>query len=224
MPRIGRFHETMKHCGCLRRLIAGLACTTLGFQAAAQQAPEAPSRPSPGLAAGASYSIDPTHTFVHYEIGHYGTSTNRGRFHVRDGMVYVAADGASARIEITVDIASVQTGVDLLDRHLLSKDFLDVASWPVARFVAGRAPVAAGKLATAVGTLELHGTVRPVTLVARRFNCYISPMVSRQVCGGDFETTIRRSEFAITWGLGFGFEDEVRLLIQVEAIVAAPPR
>jgi polyisoprenoid-binding protein YceI len=206
------------------RLLAGLALAASAMHAAGQQAPEAAAGTSPGLTAGASYAIDPTHTFVVYEIAHYATSTNRGRFRARDGLVRIAADGASARIEITMDIATVDTGVDLLDRHLLSKDFLDVANWPVARFVAECAPVAGGKLTTAVGILELHGATRPVTLVARRFNCYISPMVGRQVCGGDFETTIRRSEFDITWGIRFGFEDEVRLLIQVEAIVAAPPR
>jgi polyisoprenoid-binding protein YceI len=54
--------------------------------------------------------------------------------------------------------------------------------------------------------------------VARRFNCYLSPIFVRQVCGGDFEATIKRSDFGIVWGLNFGFEDRVRLLVQVEAI------
>ena len=31
-------------------------------------------------AQAADYVIDPTHTFVTYEVGHFGTSTNRGRF------------------------------------------------------------------------------------------------------------------------------------------------
>ena len=172
--------------------------------------------------AGAMYTIDPTHTFVLYEIGHYGTSTNRGRFSTQVGSVRVAADGASARIDITMDIATVSTGVDVLNRHILSKDFLDVARWPVARFLAERAAITHGKITTAAGTLELRGATRPLTLVAKRFNCYLSPMLQSQVCGGDFAAVIRRSDFGITWGLDVGFEDEVQLLIQVEAIVAQP--
>ncbi|MDP3223787.1 MAG: polyisoprenoid-binding protein, partial [Rubrivivax sp.] len=58
----------------------------------------------------------------------------------------------------------------------------------------------------------------PVTLKASNFNCYNNPMFKREVCGGDFETTIQRSQ----WGLGYGLPvvapDNVRLLIQVEAI------
>jgi polyisoprenoid-binding protein YceI len=188
----------------------------------AQTAPEAAATPAAGLTAGATYTIDPTHTFVLYEIGHYGTSTNRGRFNVRDGSVRVAADGASARIDITMDIATVSTGVDVLNRHILSKDFLDVARWPVARFFAERAAITHGKITTAAGTLELRGATRPMTLVAKRFNCYLSPMLDRQVCGGDFAAVIRRSDFGITWGLDVGFEDEVQLLIQVEAIATQP--
>jgi len=30
-------------------------------------------------AQAASYAIDPAHTYVTFEIGHFGTSTNRGR-------------------------------------------------------------------------------------------------------------------------------------------------
>ena len=56
-----------------------------------------------------------------------------------------------------------------------------------------------------------------MTLKATRFNCYENGQLKREVCGGDFETTIQRSQF----GLGFApsaAPDDVRLLIQVEAI------
>jgi len=43
-------------------------------------------------------------------------------------------------------------------------------------------------------------------------------MLKREVCGGDFETTITRSQWGMNWGLNFGFPDSVRLLVQVEAI------
>ena len=201
---------------------AAIACAIIVAQARAQTAAEAAAAPAPGPMAGATYTIDPTHTFVLYEIGHYSTSTNRGRFSIQAGSVRVAADAASARIDITMDIATISTGVDVLNRHILSKDFLDVARWPVARFVAERAIITHGKITTAAGTLELRGARRPLTLVAKRFNCYRSPMLDRQVCGGDFAAVIRRSDFGITWGLDVGFEDEVQLLIQVEAIVAQP--
>jgi polyisoprenoid-binding protein YceI len=196
-------------------LVAGLAAP-----AAAQQALEAAALPASGLRPGATYVVDPTHTFVMYEIGHYGTSTNRGRFAAKDGSVRIDAGGRGGSAEITIDIATIQTGVDALDRHLQSKDFFDVAAYPTARFVADRLEFAGDKVVRVPGRLTLLKTTRPIELRASRFNCYVSPQLKRQVCGGDFETSIRRSEFGIAWGLAFGFEDDVRLLIQIEAALA----
>lgn len=175
-------------------------------------------KPSGGPAKGAHYVVDPTHTFVMYEIGHYGATTNRGRFSTQAGSVQIDPTGADGRVEIVMDISSINTGVDLLNRHIQSKDFFDVASFPTARFVAERMDFSGDAVVDVPGTLTLLGRSKPVTLTARRFKCYESPMLNRQVCGGDFETTVRRSEWGVTWGINFGFEDAVKLLVQVEAV------
>ena len=69
-----------------------------------------------------------------------------------------------------------------------------------------------------MGTLTLRDKTMPVTLKASNFNCYTNPMLKREVCGGDFETTIKRSQWGVNYGLEYGMPDDVRLLIQVEAI------
>jgi len=206
----------------IRIVVAAVGLALAAAASHAQQAPEAAALPSSGPAAGATYVVDPTHTFVIYEIGHYGTTTNRGRFSTKDGSVRIDASGSGGSVEVTMDIGTINTGVELLNRHLLSKDFFNAAAYPTARFVADRVVVEGGKIRSASGTLTMLGKARPVVLTAKRFNCYVSPMVNRQVCGGDFETTIKRSEFGITWGVAFGFEDDVKLLVQVEAIVVQP--
>jgi polyisoprenoid-binding protein YceI len=43
-------------------------------------------------------------------------------------------------------------------------------------------------------------------------------MLKREVCGGDFETTIARSAFGMAYGLNYGLPDSIRLLIQTEAV------
>jgi polyisoprenoid-binding protein YceI len=43
-------------------------------------------------------------------------------------------------------------------------------------------------------------------------------MLKREVCGGDFEATLVRSQYGIDYGLKWGFPDAVRLVIQVEAV------
>ncbi|MDB5828604.1 MAG: polyisoprenoid-binding protein [Variovorax sp.] len=203
---------------------AALAALMLAStSASAQFNPPVKVMPGGGPAKGANYVVDPTHTFVMYEMGHYGTTTNRGRFSTKDGGVQIDATGQSGKVDITMDMSSINTGVDLLNRHVQSKDFFNIAEFPTGRFVADRIAINGDKVAEVPGTLTLMGQTRPVTLKANRFNCYVSPLINRQVCGGDFETTVERSDWGITWGLNFGFENKVKLLVQVEAINLQPP-
>jgi polyisoprenoid-binding protein YceI len=167
---------------------------------------------------GASYAIDPTHTFVHFEVGHFGTSSNRGRFDRKEGSVQFDRAARTGRVEITIEMDSVSTGVPPFDRHLKGKDFFDVAQHPQARFIGERFVFAGDKVTEVQGQLTMMGKTLPVTLSARLFNCYENPIFKREVCGGDFEATIRRSAFGMSYGLPAVAPDEVRLLIQVEAI------
>jgi polyisoprenoid-binding protein YceI len=68
------------------------------------------------------------------------------------------------------------------------------------------------------GKLTMRGQTHPVTLKAVRFNCFDHPMLKREVCGGDFESTIKRSQWGVNWGLTMGVADDTKLTIQVEAI------
>lgn len=207
----------------LAGLLAGLAASTAAqpismLPPGGEFPQEMAARPSSGPVKGGYYVIDPTHTFVMYEIGHYGATTNRGRFSTKDGTVQIDASGKGGKIDITMDIGSINTGVDLLNRHVQSRDFFNVAEFPTGRFVADRIRFGGEAVTEVSGLLTLLGQTHPVTLKARRFKCYESPMVTRQVCGGDFETLVERSRWGINWGLNFGFENQVRLLVQVEAV------
>ena len=168
-------------------------------------------------AQGATYSVDPTHTFVTFEAQHFGTSTLRGRFDRKEGTVQFDRAARTGKAEITIDMTSVSTGVGPLDGHLKSKDFFDAANHPSARFVGDKFHFNGDKVTEVAGALTMMGKTLPVTLKASNFNCYQSPMLKREVCGGDFETTLARSQ----WGMAYGvpdIPDSIRLLIQIEAI------
>lgn len=166
----------------------------------------------------ATYAIDPTHTFVTFEANHFGTSTLRGRFDKKDGTVQLDKAGKSGKAEITLDTTSISTGVPALDTHLKSKDFFNASEVGTAKFTADKFSFNGEKVSEVSGTLTLLGKTQPVTLKANNFNCYTSPMLKREVCGGDFETTIARSAYGMAYGLNYGLPDSIRLLIQIEAI------
>jgi polyisoprenoid-binding protein YceI len=186
---------------------ACLACVLLPAQAQVQAPADA-----------SNFAIDPTHTFVNYENGHYGTTTNRGRFSTKDGTLFFDRAQRSGKVEIVIDITSVNTGVDFLNRQIQGKDFFNVADFPTGTFKSDQFIFNGDKVSEVHGQLTLKGQTHPVTLKATKFNCYINPLIKREVCGGDFETTIQRSQWGVLWGLQFGFEDAVKLLIQIEAI------
>jgi len=155
---------------------------------------------------------------VTYEVSHFGTSTNRGRFGKKEGTVQFDKAARSGKVEVQFELASVSTGVAAMDTHLQSADFFDSARFPKARFVGDKFVFSGDKVTEVMGQLTLRDKTLPVTLKATNFNCYMNPLLKREVCGGDFETTIKRSLWGVSYGLQFGIPDDVRLLIQVEAV------
>lgn len=169
-------------------------------------------------AAGGNYNIDPTHTFVSFEVMHFGTSTHRARFDRKEGTVQFDRGARSGRVEITIDMSSVNSGVAAFDRHLQGKDFFNVAEHPSGRFVGDRFAFGGDKVTEVSGMLTLLGQTHPVTINAIRFSCYINPLFQREVCGGDFEAVIARTLWGVSYGLPALAPEMVRLVVQVEAI------
>jgi len=166
----------------------------------------------------ATYNIDPTHTFVTFEVTHFGTSTNRGRFDKKEGSVQLDKAGKTGKVELTLETGSIDTGTAAFDKHLQSDNFLNAAVFPTAKFTADKFTFSGEKVSEVSGLLSMLGKAVPVTLKATNFNCYVNPMLKREVCGGDFETTIQRSQWGMGWGINLGIPDTVKLAVQVEAV------
>jgi polyisoprenoid-binding protein YceI len=185
--------------------ITAATLATLGAAASAQ-------------AQSTAYAIDPTHTFASFEVLHFGTSTIRGRFDKKEGAVQFDRAGKTGSVDITIQTASVNTGVAGFDKHLVSKDFFNAGEFPTARFVSERLSFNGDKVSEVAGTLTLLGKTAPVVLKATNFNCYQSPILKREVCGGDFETTIDRTQWGMNTYVPAGQRGDVRLIVQVEAV------
>ena len=194
------------------RGLIGLALCSAALAASAQApAPRAEPGPAP------TYLIDPTHTFVHWEVVHMGTSTIRGRFDKAAGSVQFDPKAQRLELSISVDTASVSSGVPVLDAMLKGGAMLDVGANPQAFFTARGARFEGEVPREVRGEFTLRGVSQPLTLRALRWHCGPNPLFRRTVCGGDFEGELIRSTFGITHSLPF-VADRVRLVIQVEGI------
>jgi polyisoprenoid-binding protein YceI len=165
----------------------------------------------------ATFVVDPNHTVVTFEALHLGTSTQRGRLQAKEGTVVLDRAAKAGRADITLDLGSITTASAGLQGFLRGERTFNVAANPTARFVADTFTFNGDKVASVAGSLTLNGKTQPVALKATRFNCYENGQLKREVCGGDFEGTIQRSQY----GLGFLPQvtpDEIPLLIQVAGI------
>lgn len=165
----------------------------------------------------ATYAIEPSHSYVTWEAMHFGTSTNRGRFDKKEGTVEFDAKAKTGKVTVTIDMSSISTGSDLFNSHLKGDNFFKASAFPTAKFEGTKFTFSGDKVSEVAGSLTLLGKTNPVTLKATNFNCYENPMLKREVCGGDFTATIKRSEYGMMYGLP-GIPDDIRLVIQVEAV------
>jgi polyisoprenoid-binding protein YceI len=163
-----------------------------------------------------SYTIDPRHTHPTYEINHFGWSTQRGRFDNVTGKITLDRAAKSGTVDLSIDVASVSSGVAKLDEHLQSEDFFNVAKYPTMTFKSKQVTFSGDKPASVTGEFTMLGVTKPLTLTITAFHCAPNPFAKKEACGADAVATVMRSEFGMKT-LVPGLGDEVKLLINVEA-------
>jgi polyisoprenoid-binding protein YceI len=163
------------------------------------------------------YTLDPGHSWVQFEIVHFATSTIRGRLGPAEGSVTIDRAAGRGELGITVSTASISTGFKPFDGVIRGPDLLDAATHPTAWFVARQFHFEGDRLRSVRGEFTLRGVSRALTLTATRFGCYDHPVLKREVCGGDLEGELLRSEFGMNYGAPF-VADRVALKVQVEGV------
>lgn len=173
----------------------------------------------PAAAQPEAYTLVPEHSFVTFEVLHFGTSTIRGRFGPLQGDVLLdrRAGGGGGEVMLRVPTAGVNTGVGVFNARLRQADLLASEAFPEAFFVARIVRYAGDAVAEVRGEFTWRGVSQPLSLRALRYSCRTGAANSPadEVCGGDFEGELLRSDFGATFGLPF-IGDRVRLVVQVE--------
>lgn len=165
-----------------------------------------------------SFKIDPRHTFVTFVYTHLGLTNVRGRFNVKESSFTIDTQAKTGKAEVVIDMASVNIGFGTLEKLLNSPEVFDTARYPTATFVADRFGFDGDKVAELKGTLTLKDRSQPVTLKATQYICIFSPVLKRNICGGEFEAVVDREAMGITFGLPAPHATrEVKLLVQIEA-------
>lgn len=168
-----------------------------------------------------TYVLDSSHALVHWKVWHMGTSHYTGRFDKVTGtMSFDPADTAKSGVNISIDTASANTTSAKLTAELVDAQFFDAAKYPAITFKSTKVELGAkgadGKQVGKVsGDLTFHGVTKPVVLDVVFNGSQAHPMNKKQMMGFSGKTTIKRSDYGVTYGVPL-VGDEVGVEIEVE--------
>src|SRR5579871_6214744 len=111
-----------------------------------------------------NWELDPAHSTAQFTVRHLGLSNVSGSFTKVSGSVVLnEQDLTQSQVHAVIDVASVDTRVEMRDKDLRSPNFFDVEKYPTIEFKSTKITNTAGKLQV-TGDLTIHGTTRSVTL------------------------------------------------------------
>lgn len=162
------------------------------------------------------YILDPTHSYVMWHINHLGFSTQTGKWMVDGTLLLDEKTPTKSKVDVTIQMANIVTGVPKLDEHLSGGDFFDVKKYPTATFVSDKVTVTGKDKALVHGMLTIRGVSKPVILKVTLDKLGVNPIDNKMSAGFAATTEIKRSDFGMTSLLPW-LGDDVKIDIGVEA-------
>ena len=169
----------------------------------------------------AAWQIDPTHTDVEFTVRHLMISNVKGRFaNVAGSASFDPANPKTVSLDVSIPVATVDTGVDQRDTHLRSADFFDAAKFPAITFRAKRAEGSLTERFRLLGDLTIRGVTKEVVLDVDLEGRGQDPWGNERL-GYHAVGKIDRREFGLTWNQaletgGVTVGHEVKIAINAE--------
>lgn len=156
------------------------------------------------VAQAADYVIDTqgAHASVQFKIKHLGYSWLTGRFNTFDGKFsYDPQTPEQSSITVNIDTASIDSNHAKRDKHLRSKDFLDVSEFPTSTFKSTKFAFKNENEATVTGEFTLHGMTKTISFPVTKIGEGKDPWGGYRV-GFEGKTTLKLADYGITYNLG----------------------
>ena len=131
-------------------------------------------------------------------------------------------DAHSGTVNVSIDLNSIDFGLDTLNSWAVSPEFFNTAQFPKATYTGKFIRFKNGVPTQVDGQLTLHGVTRPLTLEISSLACKPHPMLKREWCGANVFGTFQRDQFGLNAGKDYGFNMTVALRIQVEGLKDEP--
>ena len=192
-------------------LLTAVACTPV--QVLTHTVSQNETRVPPGR-----YTIDPDHTSITFDVDHFKYTRFTIRFDRKQGQLDWNEGGLDkSTTSVTIDAASIDTNVPLLDKMVKSDSLLDVTRYPEIRFASTRFERTGESRGTLTGDLTIRGVTQPVTLDVT-FNGFApDPLTKKDTLGFSADGHFSRGKFGLsTWYPAVG--DDIHVRIQAEFV------
>lgn len=151
------------------------------------------------IQAQTAWKIDEAHSKVQFSVSHMVISDVTGQFRKFDGSITSAGDDFSkGRVEMTMQVASINTDNEKRDEHLKSADFFDAQKYPEIKFVGKSLKKVKGNKYKLTGNFTMKGVTRPITLDVI-YGGVIKDPYGRVRSGFKVSGTINRFDYNLKW-------------------------
>ncbi len=170
-----------------------------------------------------TWNLDLSHSEINFAVKHMMISTVRGKFNKFSGTIdFNEADPASSSIDVSIDVASIDTKDEKRDGHLKSGDFFDVEKFPAITFKSTKVEKLSANSAKVTGDLTIRGVSRPVVLDVDYAGQAKSPWGTTSA-GFSASTKVNRKDWGLTWNValetgGVLVGDDISIAIEAELV------
>lgn len=173
---------------------------------------------NPAAAVAGDYKTDKGHAYITFSYDHQGYSKPYLRWRDWDGELSWDPENPTASVvDVTINAASIDSGVDVFDGHLKEADFFDVENHPTITFKSTSLTTTGETTGTMIGNLTIKGVTKPVTLNVTLNRAAEDNRSNGHKLGFSAKTTVKRSDFGIDKYAPF-VSDEVDVIIETEFV------
>jgi polyisoprenoid-binding protein YceI len=172
-----------------------------------------------------TWNLDPAHSGIHFTVRHMVISKVRGSFGAfKAELALDPKNLAASSAKVTIDVASISTGVGDRDAHLKSPDFFDAAAFPTITFVSNKVEVKSAEAFALTGALTMHGVTNTVTLEGEFGGVGKDPW-GNEKAGFELKGRLNRKDFGLSWNQaletgGVLVSENVELSIEAQVVKA----
>ena len=177
---------------------------------------------APLNALAATYTLDPAHTTIGFKVKHLMIANVKGSFEKFKGTIVVdEKDITKSKVNVSIEIASINTNISKRDEHLRSGDFFDAVKYPVMTFDSTKVERVGADALKVTGNLTIKGVTKQVVMTVDGPSGEIKSPQGVAKRGASAVATINRQDFGVSWNKkldagGVVVADDVHIIIDAE--------